>query len=125
MIAPYRLFKGASGVSYPEIIGNQALQRKYIRRERMVELCFEYSRFYDCNTWMITDAVNNGDVAGCDINQDNHAIGGDYWKRTSIFQTYGEGGFMTLRTIGKKHYLLPFNQAEIDRCKQMTQNYGW
>lgn len=114
-----------NGQVYSEIVGNQELQRKYIHRERMVELCFEYSRFYDCNTWMITDKVNNGDVAGCDINQNNHDIGGDYWKRTSIFNTFGEGGFMTQRTIGKKHYLLPFNQAEVDRCKQMTQNYGW
>lgn len=110
---------------YGEIIGDKELQRKFIHRERMVELCFECSRFYDCNTWMIADKVNSGEVVGCDITQNNHAIGGDYWKRTSIFAGYGEGGFKTLRTSGKKFYLLPFNQGELDRCTKLTQNYGW
>ena len=37
---------------YPEIIGDKDLQRKYIRRERMVELCFEGKRYFDTRRWM-------------------------------------------------------------------------
>lgn len=110
---------------YPEIVGNKELQRKYIHRERMVELCFENSRFFDCNTWMTSVSENNGEVVGCNIMAKNHAMGGAYWHRTSIFDCYGEGGFKTRRVLSEKNYLLPFNQGELDRVPTLTQNYGW
>lgn len=110
---------------YPEIVGNKELQRKYIRRERGVELCFENSRYFDCNTWMISTVQNHGEVVGCNIYTTNHTLGGPYWKRTSIFDCYGEGGFKTRRTFTERNYLLPFNQGELDRVTKLTQNYGW
>jgi hypothetical protein len=74
---------------------------------------------------MMAEVDNSGHVVGCNIEADNHAIGGDYWKRTSIFSNYGEGGQTSLRTFEKKHYLMPFNQTEMNRCSTITQNYGW
>ena len=100
---------------YPEIKGNVELMRKYIRRERMVELCFEGHRYFDTRTWMTASIEDNGEVAGCNIKALNHNIGGDYWKRTSVFETYGEGGFMTRRSFTEKNYLFPVNQEELDR----------
>ena len=91
----------------------------------MVELCFENSRFFDCNTWMTAVSENNGEVVGCNIMAKNHAMGGEFWKRTSIFDCYGEGGFKTRRVLTEKNYLLPFNQGELDRVPMLTQNYGW
>lgn len=49
---------------YPEIIGDKDLQRKYIRRERMVELCFEGKRYFDTRRWMIAEREDNGKVVG-------------------------------------------------------------
>lgn len=110
---------------YPEIKGNIELMRKYIRRERMVELCFEGHRYFDTRTWMTAEVEDDGEVAGCNIKALNHNIGGDYWKRTSVFETYGEGGFMTRRSFTEKNYLFPVNQEELDRVPGMTQNLGW
>lgn len=112
---------------YPEIKGDKGLQRKFLRRERMVELCFENSRYLDCNSWMISVKENNGAVVGCNIGADSDAMNSNYWTRTSIFGPgrYGEAGFNTPRVFESKMYLLPFNQGELDRSYNLTQNYGW
>lgn len=110
---------------YPEIVGDQEMQRKYIHQERFVEMCFEGTRYFDTRTWMTAEREDNGDVAGCNVSASNHTIGGAFWQRTSISSTYGEGGITTKRTFTKKNYLLPINQEELDRCSVMTQNYGW
>ncbi len=110
---------------YPEIIGDKDLQRKYIRRERMVELCFEGKRYFDTRRWMIAEKEDNGKVVGCNIGAANHNISGEYWKRTSIFDTFGEAGTKSERVFTKKYYVLPMNQAELDRVPELTQNYGW
>ena len=110
---------------YPEIIGDKDLQRKYIRRERMVELCFEGKRYFDTRRWMIAEREDNGKVVGCNIGASDHKISGDYWRRTSIFDTFGEAGTKSERVFTKKYYVLPMNQAELDRVPELTQNYGW
>lgn len=110
---------------YPEIIGDKDLQRKYIRRERMVELCFEGKRYFDTRRWMIAEKEDNGKVVGCNIGAANHNMSGEYWKRTSIFDTFGEAGTKSERVFTKKYYVLPMNQAELDRVPELTQNYGW
>ena len=110
---------------YPEIIGDKELQRKYIRRERMVELCFEGKRYFDTRRWMIAEKEDNGKVVGCNIGAFDHKMSGDYWRRTSIFDTFGEAGTKAERVFTKKYYLLPMNQSELDRVPELTQNYGW
>ena len=110
---------------YPEIIGSHDLMQKYIRRERLVELCFEGHRYFDTRRWMIAEQEDNGEVVGCNIEATNHNMNGDYWTRTSVFDCYGEGGFMTRRTFTKRNYLLPINQEELNRVPGMTQNLGW
>ena len=110
---------------YPEIIGDKELQRKYIRRERMVELCFEGKRYFDTRRWMIAEKEDNGKVVGCNIGASDNKMSGDYWRRTSIFDTFGEAGTKAERVFTKKYYLLPMNQSELDRVPELTQNYGW
>ncbi len=110
---------------YSEIIGDKDLQRKYIHRERMVELCFEGKRYFDTRRWMIAEKEDNGKVVGCNIGASDHKISGEYWKRTSIFDTFGEAGTKSERVFTKKYYVLPMNQSELDRVPELTQNYGW
>ena len=43
------------------IIGNQALQRKMIQRERQVELAMEGQRYFDIRRWMICGPGEDAD----------------------------------------------------------------
>ncbi len=112
---------------YPDVENNQATARKYLRQERLVELCAEGVRNFDIRTWMTAEEDMHGDVVGCNIMANNHEIGGDFWKRTSIFSAngLGEAQLTTKRTFTKKNYLYPFPQNELERVPGMTQNLGW
>ncbi len=112
---------------YPEVLSDRNAARKYLRQERIVELCVEGVRNFDIRTWMTAEEDMHGDVVGCDITANNHTIGGDFWKRTSIFEAghFGEAQQTTQRTFTKKHYFYPFPQNEIERVPGMTQNLGW
>ena len=88
-----------------------------LRRERRVELAFEGLRYYDTRTWMIATQTDSGPIYG----MNTFAAGSgdktpdEFWERTS-FET---------RVFRNQHYLFPFPQREIDRNKQLVQNYGW
>jgi len=110
---------------YSGLAGNKEQQRKYILRERSVEFCFEGLRYHDLTQWMTAEKEISGQVVGCNIKSFNQNFDGTYWKRTSVFNCYGEGGYMDLRVFAKKNYLMPFNQTELNRCPTVTQNYGW
>lgn len=101
-----------------------------IRRERMVELCFESARFFDVRRWKI--ANGESDVNGQ----------GDGWVYPT-YHTGGEGGdlhgldyrsdppqffqkvVMQTRTFEPRHYLMPIPDAEVRRNPLMVQNYDW
>lgn len=101
-----------------------------IRRERMVELCFESARFFDVRRWKI--ANGESDVNGQ----------GDGWVYPT-YHTGGEGGdlhgldyrsdppqffqkvVMQTRTFEPRHYLMPIPDAEVRRNPHMVQNYDW
>lgn len=106
---------------YPAIVGDQDLQREYIRRERQVELCLENIRYFDTRTWMTSEKDDNGPVYGMNIANTNHDANGAFWKRTVVAS---EGGYPGVRIFAKKKYLFPIHQAELDRV-DITQNYGW
>ena len=106
---------------YPEIEGDQNLQREYIHRERQIELCFENIRYFDTRTWMTSETDDNGPVYGMNISHTDHNPGGEFWKRTVVA---AEGGYPGVRIWDKKKYLLPIHQGELDRV-DVTQNYGW
>lgn len=117
-------------VVYPEIVGDKDLQRQYIHRERMVEMCYENQRYHDIRTWMKAEVSNNGYVIGCNLRAQNHNMNGDFWKRSEIGKAeygYGEGQILGPRVFKAKHYLLPFHQNEINRIPalQKSNNYGW
>ncbi len=88
-----------------------------VRKERRVELAFEGHRYYDTRTWMIAKKTDGGPMYGMDTSVP--ALGTEtpegFWKRT-VFET---------RVFRDNHYLFPFLQRELDRNKQLVQNYGW
>lgn len=100
--------------AYPEVLGNKALLREIIRKERMVELAFENHRYFDIRTWMIAESESNGYRYG--RNQDASTYE-DSWQRTRHY--------MLSIVFQPKHYLFPIQQAQLNEMKSLTQNYGW
>lgn len=101
-----------------------------VHRERLVELAYESSRFFDVRRWKI--ANGESDVGGK----------GDGWVYP-VYHTGGEGGdlhglsyrqdppqffekvAMQTRVFEPRHYLMPIPDAEVRRNKLMVQNYDW
>lgn len=115
---------------YPEIVGDKELQRLYIRRERMVELCYEHHRWVDARTWMIAEETNTGYTIGCNFKAGTDAVGSAYWIRCEIGKeeyAYGEGKKFGPRKFTKKSYLYPFPTSEVNKVPALrqSQNLGW
>ena len=131
----WNLIRGRAGVPdiftvYPDIKGDKNLQRKYIRRERMVELCFECMRYADIRTWMVAEKARSGYTIGCNVKVKNDNIGGEFWQRREIgLEQYGYGETYTYgpRKFTKKSYLEPFETEEVNRVPALRndQNLGW
>lgn len=96
-----------------------------IRRERLLELAYEWNHFFDVRRWKVAGMPQ-----------------GDGW----IYPTYhrgGEGGdlhalnyranapeffekvVLETRAFDDRHYLFPIPEADIRRNPKMVQNYGW
>jgi hypothetical protein len=113
---------GWAYIAYP---ANRDEVDKRIRRERLIELMFEWNHFFDVRRWKVADMST-----------------GDNW----IYPAYhrgGEGGTIhglnykadapaffekvdgQTRVFDKRHYLLPIPEADVRRNPLMVQNYGW
>lgn len=103
-------------VTYPGSNLDQLID--LIRRERRIELAFEWHRYYDTRTWMIAETTDAGPMYGMNptVIAGGATVTPDaFWQRT-VFET---------RVFEKKNYLYPFPQSEIDRNKKLVQNFGW
>ena len=115
---------------YPAILTDKDLRRLFIRRERMVEMCFENVRWTDTRTWMTAKVSNSGYVVGCNLRATDDAVDSPYWERREIANMeygYGECGVFSPRVFTDKMYLLPFPTSEVNRVPALwtSQNYGW
>ena len=96
---------------YPAVTGGtQNELRDIVRRERLVELCFEGQRRDDIIRWRMAENVMNGSCYGIP-----ETVGGDYIL------------VMERRFDPAIHYLFPIPQSEIDLVGKdiLLQNPGW
>ncbi len=113
---------GVGGV-YVECIGNQEQMRELIRRERRVELCYEYQRYFDCRRWLTAKDEFGGWVYGMNTKATSDAVDGDFWKRTVLTKDNGLYGVERKFTDRCYFFPIPYDEAVI--VKGFTQNYGW
>ena len=103
---------------YPGAVGNKDLMRKYILRERQVELCFESDRYFTLVRRLLLGADENQTIYGLNVNTDDQGLGfaftGLYNK--TLFQK---------RVWNNKMYLFPISQYQLDRDRALVQNPGW
>lgn len=122
---PEYSFAAASGkVACPK---SQTDLLNRIRRERIVELAFEWNRFFDVRRWKVAEGQNDP----------------EHWIYPS-YHTGGEGGnvhgmnmdkdypqffartvFENRVAFSKKQYFMPIPYDDIRRIPALVQNYGW
>jgi hypothetical protein len=103
---------------YPSAVGNQAQMRRYILRERQVELCFENDRYYTLIRRKLLGNPVNQAIYSMNTAADDGGLG------------FGFTGFYTrtlfqARTWDDKMYLFPIAQTDIDNDNSIVQNPGW
>lgn len=92
--------------------------RKYILKERQVELCFEGDRYYTLIRRLQLGAPENQNIYTMNVNEDDGGLGfgfTGFYKRT-LFQK---------RAWENKMYLFPISQYQLDRDRALVQNPGW
>lgn len=86
--------------------------REIIRQERLIELSFEGSRFWDLRRWKMAEEYFNLPVRGWNI---NGAIPADFYQVRNIFY----------RDYLKRDYFWPISQTELLRNPKLKQSPGW
>jgi starch-binding outer membrane protein, SusD/RagB family len=102
---------GSAADQVPEPAGQEAW-RQAIRKERRVELAFEYHRYFDTRRWKIAAQTDGGPMYGMDVNATNTT---DFSKRV-VFET---------RVFAPKNYLWNILQSELNKDKNLVENPGW
>lgn len=87
--------------------------RQIIQRERLNELAFEGSRFWDLRRWKTAANVINAPVTGWDINQSQTE---DYYQIITKFQQ---------KFVAPRDYLWPLRNDELSVNFNLIQNPGW
>ncbi|SHL62002.1 Starch-binding associating with outer membrane [Chitinophaga jiangningensis] len=91
---------------------SQQDMRARIKNERRVELCFEEQRFFDVRRWKEGELYLNTPVHGMKITKAGTAL------------TYAP--FVAEnRVFTNKNYLYPFQQSELNKAGNLTQNPGY
>lgn len=86
--------------------------RKIIHRERLNELAFEGSRFWDLRRWKLAEEYMNQPIQGWNVFGDSPE---KFYELQTLFQL----------NFNKKDYLWPIIQEELIKNKNLIQNYGW
>lgn len=103
---------------YPEAVGNQAQMRKWILRERQIELAFEGDRYFtQLRRLQMGDAGQQSIYRMNTIANDNGQGFGfaGYYQRTLLQNRYWDD----------RMYLFPISQNDLDRNTALVQNPGW
>ena len=98
---------------------------KRIHRERLIELSYEWNRYFDVRRWKVADmavgddwiypSYHKGGEGGNIIGMNSKADAPQFFEKV-VTET---------RVFEKKHYLFPIPAVEIRRNPKMVQNLGW
>lgn len=90
--------------------------RKYIKRERQIELLGENQRYYDLRRWKDVEKEEAEAIFGCNVLMTKDKAE-DFYKRVRVekLQT----------SFSRKMYFWPIDYGELKRNKRMTQAPGW
>ena len=106
--------------------GNKELQRKYIIRERQVELAIEGDRYFTlCRRKLASSVLKDATIWGLNVRGGDPATNSfaytDFYKRTGL-----NDGNPADRRIWKDCYsLFPIMQTELDKSPGLVQNPKW
>src|SRR5690606_32372476 len=103
---------------YPSVVGNQTELRKWILRERQVELAFEGDRYFTLIRRLLMGNTENQTIyrANTITNDNNQGFAfTDFTKRTLLHNRFWDD----------KMYLFPILQDDIDKNNALVQNPGW
>ena len=104
------VLRNRDDIKMPAFSGEEGFVERY-RRERMVELAFEGSRFWDIRRWGIGQEVS-ANVQGAELSKDDN--GNIILKRTRI-----------ARNWENKYNLFPIPYSELQINDNLTQNPEW
>ncbi len=85
--------------------------REIIHRERMIELAFEGSRFWDLRRWKESEKYMNKPIQGWNIS----GRGNDFYKIATLY----------IPTFEFKDYFWPIKEDELLKNPNLVQNLGW
>ena len=103
---------------YPSAVGNKDEMRKYILRERQVELCFEGDRYFTLVRRLLLGKPEHQTIYGMNVNADDGGLGFSFtgfYQRTLFQKRYWDD----------RMYLFPIAQSDIERDRALVQNPGW
>ena len=112
---PVRHRAGLPGLSQTQLADPGEIQRQIVN-ERMVELLFENSRYFDVRRWGIYEEVENEPMMGMNLDANK-----DGFYRRVIPNTSRTGS----RIINRKLAFLPIPLEEVRRMPSLDQNPGW
>lgn len=97
----------------PSKFGNQNGMREIIHQERLIELAFEGSRYWDILRWKKATEMFNQNITGWSVSQGTDQ---EYYKVRTIYpQSF----------IAPRDYLWPIRTYDITVNPKLTQNPGW
>lgn len=113
---------GLTYISYPS---DRDAVDKRIRRERLIELAYEWNRYFDVRRWKVADMAIGDDWIYPSYHRGGE--GGDIHGMNSMKDApaFFEKVVTETRVFAKRHYLFPIPDSDIRRNPKMVQNYGW
>ncbi len=86
--------------------------REIIRQERLIEMAFEGTRYWDLLRWKRAETVLNQQIKGWDINQSETV---PYYQQIVLYT----------QSFKKKNYFWPLKESSLIINKNLVQNPGW
>lgn len=87
--------------------------RNIIHQERLIEMAFEGSRFWDIRRWKEASGIMNAQVYGWDVSK---AATVDYYRPIILY---------TQRFVSPRDYFWPIKENNITVNNNLVQNPGW